>query len=299
MASRCPEANEVDHFRSKVRQINLEATNFLQTFECRSYQDKPFINIAVFENVFSDFKATFDCSKLMQMFGQKVQHNFLFENWRVSHVSMEAASTILTFMGKNPEIFFTAACQLSKVPRVVVSNVVPQRFALLTSPKSLSDTSRTSKRTKLLTKKFQNSNFLNNGQLMASFMSVSNKSGNDDSNSENVLNIDKEDKTIIKKVKIRPKFRHLSNFCTNSNISLSLPPSWRFKQNLNSTEEFICSNAKRFKTCQTNFSNTLDRSVAIKPTENTINFDEHVEVRKYRIRLHGEFLVQFVLVILH
>ena len=279
MASRCPEANEVYHFRSKVRQINLEATNFLQTFECRSYQDKPFINIAVFENVFSDFKATFDCSKLMQMFGQKVQHNFLFENWRVSHVSMEAASTILTFMGKNPEIFFTAACQLSKVPQVVMSNVLPQRFAPLTSPKSLWDASRASKRTKLLTEKFQNSNFLNNGRLMASFMSGSNKPGNDNSNSENVLNIDKEDETVIKKVRIRPKFRHLSNFCTDSNISLSLPPGWRVEQNLDSTQEFICSNAKRFKTCRTNFSNRLDRSVAIKPTKNTINFDEHVEVR--------------------
>jgi hypothetical protein len=215
-ASVYPKSNEVDHFRSKVRQVNAEATKFLRTVDCRTLHNRAFVSTDFFDMVFTDFRPSRYWPKLMETFGGSVGQNFLFDRWSFSHVSADVAGTILTLMGKEPKLLFTTFNHLSKRPEVCLPNISPGTA----SPNGQNaDASRCSKRTKLLTEKLQNSNFLNNGRLMASFTSPNKSDSKDPVSSDDRQNVADADASVVARVRLRPKYRHLSTFSNFSKIS--------------------------------------------------------------------------------
>ena len=247
-----PEANEVEHFRTKVREANAQATDFLRTVQCRTILDKPFLSLDFFETIFSNFKSSCDCSKLMQIFEDEVRKNFLFDGWSISHVSVDAANVLLTFFGREPELLFAATSQLSKIPFVRLSNVLPKSFPGTPSVGSDPMTPgsfRTSKRPKLATEKFQNSNFLSRGRLMASLLSPEKS---DSTNSTQNVDLDSGRKVSADvKPRLRPKYRHLSQVPAPvpvaSEARLSLPGGWRIETSNRNIEEFVSSSGDRLK----------------------------------------------------
>ncbi len=123
--SKGPLPDEVNHFKSLFTEVNLTTLEFLRNIDIRfsnKYQSH-FVSISEFEELFVDFKNLLDSSKLMQLFGQKMEENFLFDNWQVSHVSMKAANVILTLLGKKPSVISLLHHQLSVLPTVRLTRV--------------------------------------------------------------------------------------------------------------------------------------------------------------------------------
>jgi hypothetical protein len=299
-ASKGPLPNEVLHFkqfcqkRRKSEMVSAVGTDYLQRLDFKS-SETPFIAISVFENLFSDFKSSFDCSKLMQIFGEKVRQNFLFDNWCVSHVSMVAASTILTFMGKVPPMLFSSTNQLSKFPTVrlpaLSTDLLPDEMFSVSPESNLSSRSR---RTKLLTEKFQNSTFLTNGRLMASFSSPNNSVEEIVEASDSVQKIDES--VVVTKARIRPKYRHLVNLADLSSslkIRPSLPKGWKVEENPE-FEEIVSPTGDRLKTCRRKSSNIFESTESVGSSPSVI-FESEEEVRQVSSFLTISMLISYKL----
>jgi len=123
--SKGPLPDEVRHFKSIITEVNHAASEFLSNIDIRfsnKYQSH-FVSLLEFEELFVDFKNLLDSSKLLQLFGQNIEENFLFDNWQVSHVSMKAANVILTLLGKKPSMIALLYHQLSVLPTVRLTRV--------------------------------------------------------------------------------------------------------------------------------------------------------------------------------
>ena len=125
-ASKGPSPKEVQAYNLALleHEKNREmGRKFLESLDIKCSKDTPMLAVSSLEQIFSNFKKSFDCSSMMKNSGKNIFDHFLFENWSVSHLSIEIVRQIFAMQAKSPPILYTSLLQMSTFPLVQMSTL--------------------------------------------------------------------------------------------------------------------------------------------------------------------------------